>query len=416
VRTKLIGNIPYDTIIVDPSDVERFYDDFYGWLKGEGVDFVKTDVQHMVSMLEDAKDREEVPAAYQRAWTVMTLKHFGGKAISCMSQTPQTLFHSLLQTHTPRLMHRNSDDFYPEIDDSNPWHIFVNAHNALLDRHLNVIPDWDMFQTVHPWSAYHGAARCVSGGPILITDVPGQHDRELVEMMTATEFEGGLKALRCTPAAVISPWRGYAEGGLCRIGTTAGGGEGAGVLGLFNVGEAACQEFVRLEEFPGLNHGQGVVVGSFRTGQIFGPMIVGDKDRNLMHASIASRGYDILVASPVVEGVAVLGLQGKMSGAAAVAKQSVVKGGEGIDVKVTVKALGKLALWTDVPSTTVTGFLIDGKEVASEYVAVEKQVSNHGADVSSCTVILDLLAYWNDQKLWERRSELEVTCTLVHGK
>lgn len=64
-----------------------------------------------------------------------------------MSQTQQTMFHSLLQDKTPKVMHRNSDDFFPDITDSNPWHIFVNAHNALLDRHLNVIPDWDMFQT-----------------------------------------------------------------------------------------------------------------------------------------------------------------------------------------------------------------------------------------------------------------------------
>lgn len=67
-----------------------------------------------------------------------------------MSQTPQTMLHSLLQDKTPKVMHRNSDDFYPDITDSNPWHVFVNAHNALLDRHLNVIPDWDMFQTGDP--------------------------------------------------------------------------------------------------------------------------------------------------------------------------------------------------------------------------------------------------------------------------
>lgn len=64
-----------------------------------------------------------------------------------MSQAPQTLFHSLLQDKTPAVSHRNSDDFFPDVTDSNPWHIFVNAHNALLDRHLNVVPDWDMFQT-----------------------------------------------------------------------------------------------------------------------------------------------------------------------------------------------------------------------------------------------------------------------------
>lgn len=79
VNLKYCGNISGKMLIVDPQDVERFYDDLYTWLKGEGIDFVKTDVQHMISMLEDRKDREEVPAAYQRAWTIAVLKHFKGK-------------------------------------------------------------------------------------------------------------------------------------------------------------------------------------------------------------------------------------------------------------------------------------------------------------------------------------------------
>lgn len=74
-----IGNIPGNALIIDPSDVDRFYDDLYAWLKAQGVDFVKTDVQHMLSMLEDAKDREEVTTAYQRAWTTAVCKHFQGK-------------------------------------------------------------------------------------------------------------------------------------------------------------------------------------------------------------------------------------------------------------------------------------------------------------------------------------------------
>jgi hypothetical protein len=79
VRTAYLGQQPCDMLIVDPADVERFYDDFYSWLRSQGVDFVKTDVQHMLSMLEDAKDREEVTTSYQRAWTVAICKHFQGK-------------------------------------------------------------------------------------------------------------------------------------------------------------------------------------------------------------------------------------------------------------------------------------------------------------------------------------------------
>lgn len=41
-----------------------------------------------------------------------------------------------------------------------------------MTQHLNVIPDWDMFQTVHEYSGFHAAARCVSGGPIYIVCSP----------------------------------------------------------------------------------------------------------------------------------------------------------------------------------------------------------------------------------------------------
>ena len=50
-------------------------------------------------------------------------------------------------------------------------HVFANAHSALFVQHLNVLPDWDMFQTSHAYSGFHAAARCVSGGPIVIVSV-----------------------------------------------------------------------------------------------------------------------------------------------------------------------------------------------------------------------------------------------------
>lgn len=83
VRTAYLGHDPAHMLIVDPSDVDRFYDDLYSWLRAQGVDFVKTDVQHMLSMLEDAKDRREVTTSYQRAWTTAVCKHFQG--VVCIS-------------------------------------------------------------------------------------------------------------------------------------------------------------------------------------------------------------------------------------------------------------------------------------------------------------------------------------------
>ena len=149
-------------LAIDPSDAHRMYNDFYTFLPSCGVTGVKTDAQFMLDLLASTPDRAAFTTTYQSAWTQVLRRHLGGKAISCMSQIPQILFHSFLPTFTPRILLRNSDDFFPDIPASHPWHVFCNAHNALFVQHLNVLPDWDMFQTSHPYSGFHAASRCVS--------------------------------------------------------------------------------------------------------------------------------------------------------------------------------------------------------------------------------------------------------------
>jgi len=137
-----------------------------------------------------------------------------------MSQTPDILFHSQLPQNRLPILVRNSDDFFPEIPASHPWHIFVNAHNAIFTQHLNVIPDWDMFQTIHEYSGYHAAARCVSGGPIYITDVPGVHDLDLIAQMTGTTTRGKTIIFRTSVMGKsLVPYNGYDDDALLQIGT-----------------------------------------------------------------------------------------------------------------------------------------------------------------------------------------------------
>lgn len=135
------GAVEGSFTVVAAEDAQRMYNDFYAFLSESGVDSVKTDAQFFLDMLHHAPDRRALIAEYQDAWTLAHLKHFSARAISCMSQTPQMLFHSQLPRNKPRLLVRNSDDFFPDIDASHPWHIFCNAHNALLTQHLNVLPD-----------------------------------------------------------------------------------------------------------------------------------------------------------------------------------------------------------------------------------------------------------------------------------
>lgn len=335
---------------IDPDDVNRFYNDFYQFLASCGVDGVKTDAQFMLDDLQSAKDRRAMITAYQDAWTIAHLRHLGARAISCMSQAPPIIFHEQMRTSNPQIFVRNSDDFFPDIESSHPWHVFANAHNALLTQHLNVLPDWDMFQTDHPWAYFHGAARCVSGGPVYITDTPGKHDPKLIKEMTARTIRGNTVILRPQRVAKSSdPYREYTEGRLLKIDTFTGSKDkGSSIVGVFNVAPKEVEEIVTLKDFPGTEEGC-YVVRSHVSESLCEPCT--QEDSTSICVSLDVKGYDILSAYPVQSfevssgeiQVANLGLLGKMTGAAAIVNTDVyVENAGRIRVWTALKALGTL--------------------------------------------------------------------------
>ena len=208
------------TTVIAKDDISRFYQDFYRFLSLSGVDGVKTDAQFMVDTLTSSSSRRELTNAYLDSWNILSIRRFGNKSISCMSQVPQIMFHTQLPHNKPQIVCRNSEDFFPDVPSSHPWHIWANAHNSILTRYLNVLPDWDMFQTVHDYSAYHAAARCVSGGPIYITDVPGDHNLSLIQEMTGQTIRRRTVIFR--PSVVgqaIDPYIGYHDDVLLKVGS-----------------------------------------------------------------------------------------------------------------------------------------------------------------------------------------------------
>ena len=348
--------------VVAAEDAQRMYDDFYRFLSSNGIDSVKTDAQFFLDMLLHAPDRRNMITEYQDAWTLAHLRHLSSRAISCMSQFPQALFHSQLPKMKPLLLVRNSDDFFPEVEASHPWHIFCNAHNSLLTQHLNALPDWDMFQTSHKWAGFHAAARCVSGGPIYFTDKPGEHDISLIKAMTGITTRGKTVILRPhrIGKTVGSVYNGYRDHAILKIGTYVGFAQvGTGIMGCFNVTPQPLREFIPLEDFPGTDHGT-YIIGSFQTGQMSKPMSRDDKNgdddgsKTAAHLTLAPAGWDILTSYAVRHfsvrdrsiGVAMLGLLGKMTGPAAVSGCDMYVETNGrLRLWVSIKVLGTLGIW-----------------------------------------------------------------------
>ncbi|KAL6716630.1 hypothetical protein ACLMJK_006198 [Lecanora helva] len=428
--------------MVDDSDIDRMYDDFYRcvdapfmcgptlnhpnspsllhrFLLSCGIDSVKTDAQFALDLLSTAPTRQRLIPAYQDAWTLASLRHFSIKAISCMSQIPQILFHTQLPLNKPRQMVRNSDDFFPDIPSSHPWHIFVNAHNSLLTSHLNILPDWDMFQTSHPWSGFHAAGRCVSGGPIYITDEPGKHNIELINEMTARTTHDKPIILR--PPVIgktVGVYTAYEEERLLKVGTYTGNSDsGIPILALFNVSQRPLSELVHLNSFAGIKPDQTYVIRAHTTGEVTIPMHLDDR-MPLLSLELDTKGYEILSAyplnsipSPTTTSttkptlLCPLGLLGKMTGAAALLR-STTRSTENnrIYLAITLKALGVLGIYiSSLPEMnldddlliTMRGAVIPKHAVSVGKGAAEERVLS--VDIETAWKEMGLKAGWGNE-------------------
>ncbi|ROT39552.1 raffinose synthase Sip1 [Sodiomyces alkalinus F11] len=422
--------------VVAQEDVDRFYDDFYRFLASCGVDGVKTDAQFMLDTWVSAAARRDLTAAYLDAWTIASLRHFSIKAISCMSQVPQIIFHAQLRRNRPPVLCRNSDDFFPEVPSSHPWHVWTNAHNALLTQHLNILPDWDMFQTVHGYSGFHAAARCVSGGPIYITDVPGQHDMHLIKEMTGLTPRGKTVIFR--PSVVgksVDVYNSYHDDVLLKVGSYHGHAvTGTPILGIFNVSSRPLLELIPLAVFPGVLPSMRYTVRAHSTGRLTPPLTPSSSSAapgpgpgpgsSSLAVSLDIRGYDIFTAYPLTTLVreakgevlyaANLGLLGKMAGAAAIVSSGLAFETDGrVQLRTSLKALGVLGVYLSaLPELTI----------ADDFIATiqGRVIPVHTVSVSAAdahVLEIDVEKAWNEMALhpgWSNEVEITVYFSIDH--
>ena len=166
-----------------PDDVAAFYSAFYSELKSAGVDFTKVDGQAATSLIAD----EVFPAAhtigkYQSAMQRAVSKFLRAGSIHCMANCAD-----LLWRQRSASVWRNSDDFYPQKPfAAQAKHLVSNAYNAVLTGAF-ATPDWDMFQSTHEHALFHALARALSGGPVYVSDKPGQHNSALLRRLVLAD-------------------------------------------------------------------------------------------------------------------------------------------------------------------------------------------------------------------------------------
>ncbi|KDE03829.1 hypothetical protein MVLG_05713 [Microbotryum lychnidis-dioicae p1A1 Lamole] len=229
--------------------LEEYYSDYFKSLKAAGVDFVKVDDQAHPDYLVagGTDDVGELRNAMHRAMRKMSNEVFGdGTTIHCMAGSPRIWGGALAlrKSNGTKSVIRNSDDYFPEQDDSHRWHIYVNGTNTILIRALELIPDFDMGEELHPWGQdYHIPFRSFSPAPTYSTDLMTRplHPQKGWSAALAKTKQGGAGLVKTTNRV------------------------GAGLEGRLNddvMGEGVGQAFVVALAFP---EAQGAHLGAWNT-------------------------------------------------------------------------------------------------------------------------------------------------------
>ncbi|KAK7388636.1 hypothetical protein VNO78_23458 [Psophocarpus tetragonolobus] len=165
--------------LVNPDKVFTFYDQLHSYLSSAGVDGVKVDVQCILETLGGGLGgRVQLTKQYHQALDASISRNFPDNGcIACMSHNTDALYCSK-QTAVVRA----SDDFYPRDPASHTIHIASVAYNTVFLGEI-MLPDWDMFHSLHPAAEYHASARAISGGPLYVSDAPGKHNFDVLKKM-----------------------------------------------------------------------------------------------------------------------------------------------------------------------------------------------------------------------------------------
>ncbi|KAK8989122.1 hypothetical protein V6N11_030488 [Hibiscus sabdariffa] len=159
----------YGVGVVDPDTMSQFYDDLHGYLASQDVDGVKVDAQNILETIsEGLGGRVSLARQVQQALERSIAANFSDNGIiCCMAQSTDSIYH-LKQS----AISRASDDFFPKEPATWAQHVAAVAFNNILLGEL-VVPDWDMFYSLHDAAEFHAVARAVGGCGVYVSDKPG---------------------------------------------------------------------------------------------------------------------------------------------------------------------------------------------------------------------------------------------------
>lgn len=142
----------------------KLYFDFYSYLRGEGISFLKVDNQYdIMRCFKHLKPVGYAAAGLEYSMQSAALGN-GLDVLNCMCMVPEN-FSFWPSTNVARV----SEDYIPFWRGGAKLHTLYCVYNSLWYGQLTT-PDFDMFMTGDPYGVLHAVLRAVSGGPVYITD------------------------------------------------------------------------------------------------------------------------------------------------------------------------------------------------------------------------------------------------------
>ncbi|KAL9266268.1 putative galactinol--sucrose galactosyltransferase 2, partial [Drosera capensis] len=169
----------YGRAVIDPEKIYDFYIDQHSFLASIGDDGVKVDVQNVIETVGSGYGgRVALSKEYQYALEESVAKNFKeNNLICCMSHSSDNIYSSKKSATA-----RASEDFMPREPTLQTLHVASVAFNSLLLGEI-VVPDWDMFHSVHSTADFHAACRAIGGCAVYVSDKPGAHDFKVLKKL-----------------------------------------------------------------------------------------------------------------------------------------------------------------------------------------------------------------------------------------
>ncbi len=359
IRPDIPGSKSVTCYFIRPgsASLNKFYDDFYGYLKDQGCSFVKIDNQLVTERM--AVNNFPIfygAEKYHEAINSAVAKYFNNTIINCMDMTPEAYLN-----FGSTSVARAEDDYYPAYSKDQSYefvmgravvHIKQAAFNSLYFSQM-VYPDFDMFESISPSAALQAAARALSNGPIYITDKVNEHNFKVLEPLVYSDGKVlradapllPLKKCLFMPDDSV-PFQAFSNDGKTGL-----------VLTFYHSKQDSVAGYFKPNEIPALTAEQYAVYEY--SGKHF---YLVHRDETVPYKLYTKKPYKLFYLAPASHGCAVIGLINKYNAPAAVLKYNITSG----DVAATIYEGGKFLAFVRKKPASVK---VNGKEFPYDFNA-----------------------------------------------